>query len=312
MAEAFGVRSEGARRLAAFAVVVVLNLAPGCGPDIGPTRLAVGSVMPDGTGVNVNVTVRGVGFRPGATVTFGGIRAEVLSISDSSILANVPEVPPGRVDVVVTNTDGESARLVDGFTVFGPISGTVVEFRATGERVPVANLRLKVRAGITSSGATSATPLADVVTDAQGRYTVREVPARVLFFQPDPASEYRFLCDWYPIVVSVPLTDLPVVPTTWSGSRPPPGMWFIRWTGAWGTVSEQIDGSLQPVAGATVILDGGRPDPPATTDPNGFFMICSVVGADQGRTLEASKTGYNPVWREFSDGSGVLLQLTRK
>lgn len=199
------------------------------------------------------------------------------------------------------------------------VSGTVLEFRATGEQVPVANLRLKVRSG---DGAVRATPLADTVTDEHGRYTINIDcnPGCVVFFQPDPQSEYRFLCDWYPFAVRyfpghTTLLYLPVVHTTWSGNRPPSAMGFGGFTGAWGTVSEQIDGSLQPIAGATVILDGARPDPPATTGPNGFFMICSVVGADQGpRTLAALKTGYNPVTRDIEDGGSneVHLQLTRK
>ena len=200
------------------------------------------------------------------------------------------------------------------------VSGTVLEFRATGEQVPVANLRLKVRSG-GSDGAVLATPLADTVTDEHGRYTINIDcnPGCVVFFQPDPQSEYRFLCDWYPFAVRyfpghTTLLYLPVVHTTWSGNRPPSAMGFGGFTGAWGTVSEQIDGSLQPIAGATVILDGARPDPPATTGPNGFFMICSVVGADQGpRTLAALKTGYNPVTRNIEAGSGdVHLQLTRR
>ena len=43
-------------------------------------------------------------------------------------------------------------------------------------------------------------------------------------------------------------------------------------------------------------------------------MICSVVGVDQGfREIVASKTGYNPVTREFRNyGDGVHFQLTRR
>jgi len=160
------------------------------------------------------------------------------------------------------------------------VSGTVLGFRATG--------------------------------DAHGRFTINDNSAFILFFQTDPESEYRFPCDWCPIVTSSPWRELPVVHTTWSGNRPPPG-WFGVEAGAWGTVSELIDGSLQPVAGATVTLDRGIPDPPATTSPNGFYWICSVVGADQPRTVTALKTGYNPGTRDFfSYGDGVNLQLTRK
>ena len=200
------------------------------------------------------------------------------------------------------------------------VHGTVLEFRATGEQVPVANLRLKVRSS-GGGGAVLATPLADTVTDEHGRYSIDIDcnPGCAVYFQPDPQSEYRFLCDWYPIPVRYfpghsPLFYLPVVHKTWSGDRPPSGM--LIFSGAWGIVSEQIAGSLQPVAGATVTLDGARGDPPATTGPNGFFMICAMVGGGQGpRTLAAFKTGYNPVTREIEEEAGsddVRLLLTRK
>jgi hypothetical protein len=117
------------------------------------------------------------------------------------------------------------------------------------------------------------------------------------------------LCDWYLFVTTQPWPELLVVHRTWSGNRPPPGWWE---PGVWGTVSEQIDGSLQPVADATVRLDAGIPDPPATTGPNGFYSICSVVGADQIRTITAFKTGYNPDTREIFNVGEVHFQLTRK
>jgi hypothetical protein len=192
------------------------------------------------------------------------------------------------------------------------VSGTVLGFSTTGEWVPVPNLRLKVRADV--SGFLGSTPLADTVTDAHGRYTINENSAFVLLFQTDPESEYRFPCDWYPILANG-VRGLYAVHRTWSGNRPPPG-----WSGpgaAWGIVSEEIGGSLQPVADATVILDDGRPDPPATTNPNGFYMICSVVGSDQVRTIAVFKTGYDGATREFfSSGVGlhlpIHLQLTRR
>src|SRR5262245_30135952 len=65
------------------------------------------------------------------------------------------------------------------------VSGTVLGFRETGGWVPVPNLRLKVRAA-TNSGAVGSTPLADVVTDAQGRFTINDNSDFVLAFQTDP------------------------------------------------------------------------------------------------------------------------------
>jgi len=85
--------------------------------------------------------------------------------------------------------------------------------------------------------------------------------------------------------------DLPLVSASWSGDRLPPRM---SWPGTsvHGTVSERVDGALRPVAGATVTLDSGIPDPPATTTASGFYMICSEVGTDKYRTITALKAGY--------------------
>jgi hypothetical protein len=199
------------------------------------------------------------------------------------------------------------------------VSGTVLEFTATGEVRPVPNLRLKVRAG-SRDGAVGGAQLADTVTDAQGRYTITDVSAWVLFFQTAPESEYRSLCDAYPVAAQrtasgfgFPFTDLPVVHTSWSGNQLPRNMWIIG-TSVWGTVSEQVNGSLQAVADATVSFDGGIQDPPATTSATGFYMICSIVGTDQTRTISAHKSGYNQVNRDIVGGYERVFnfELTRR
>jgi hypothetical protein len=155
------------------------------------------------------------------------------------------------------------------------------------------------------------TPLAETVTDARGRYTITDVSADVLFFQTAPGSEYKFLCDDHPVMTRLPFTDLPVVHASWSGTRLPPTMWLIG-TSIWGTVSERVDGSLQPVEGATV--DWGYPDLPATTSATGFYMICSTSGSDQYFPVSAFKTGYTVATRQVLAGwdREVHFELTRR
>lgn len=286
------------------------------GPTPGQPSLTITRVEPS-SGPTYNtfpLMIHGTGFESGATVALGGHTAAVTSVTPTLITATTPPASQRNpVDVVVTNPSGERATLVGGFRyVLTPpltVSGTVLAFRETGGFVPVPNLRLKVRAA-PNSGAVGSTPLADTVTDAQGRYTINDNSAFVLLFQTDPESEYRFLCDWCPIVTIQPFRELLVVHRTWSGNRKPHG--YFGPEGVWGTVSEQIDGSLQPVADATVTLDGGIQDLPATTSPNGFYMICSLVGGGQLRTIAAFKTGYDPVTREVLDPTEVHFQLTRR
>ena len=196
-------------------------------------------------------------------------------------------------------------------------SGIAYAFSATGERRPVPNLRLKVRADAGADG----TDLADAVTDSAGRYTLADVQPGPYFFQTAPGSDYRFLCSWYGISVRAarlgpppsPFNDLAVVHVDWSGNEPPPGMWTLGTT-VWGTVSEQTAVGLLPVANATVQLEEGRPDPPATTNAGGFYMICSQMGMNQERVITARKDGYTPVSRGLYGGFDRIIhfEIARK
>jgi hypothetical protein len=191
-------------------------------------------------------------------------------------------------------------------------AGTVLEATPTGGGRPVPNLRLKVRDGSRRSGAVGGIELDDIVTDREGRFTI-VTSARVLFFQTAPGSTHKFLCDWYGVWLdtSHPLTELSVVPGDWEGLQP------IGWfpgTTIYGTVTERVGDQVVAVPGATVSFELGRTDPPATTAANGFFMICSVTGTDQARTIEAQKAGYVSTERQVIGGyhTDINLELIRR
>jgi hypothetical protein len=64
-----------------------------------------------------SVTITGTGFLAGATVKFGGTSATNVSVVNAtSITATTPANAAGKVDVVVTNTDSQSATLAQSFT----------------------------------------------------------------------------------------------------------------------------------------------------------------------------------------------------
>jgi hypothetical protein len=188
-----------------------------------------------------------------------------------------------------------------------------MEFTQTGTHRPVPNLRLKVRTGSSFDGAVGGEELPDVVTNASGGYEIDGVTAYILFFSTAPGSDYRFLCDFYPLDVTFnqrfpTLSVLAVVPAAWSGDTLPPRM-PVPGTSVRGTVKERVNGTLRPVAGATVTLDTGTQDPPATTSASGFYMVCSVVGTDQYRTISVRKDGYRPTSREISGGWDYVVDL---
>ena len=76
----------------------------GVSPHSGPTT--------GGTAV----TLTGRNFVTGAKVSFGGAAAVVTSVSAMMIKVNTPAHDHGGVNVVVTNPDGQSSTLTDGFT----------------------------------------------------------------------------------------------------------------------------------------------------------------------------------------------------
>jgi plastocyanin len=63
-----------------------------------------------------SVTITGTGFLSGATVKFGGVAGFVASVTATAIAVVTPPHAPGKVDVVVANSDGQSATLTQGFT----------------------------------------------------------------------------------------------------------------------------------------------------------------------------------------------------
>jgi hypothetical protein len=62
------------------------------------------------------VRVTGTGFVSGATLTLGGVAANVTSVTGTVISATTPADAPGTVDVVVTNPDGQRGTLARGYT----------------------------------------------------------------------------------------------------------------------------------------------------------------------------------------------------
>lgn len=78
----------------------ILSISPVSGPVAGGTT----------------VTITGTNFASAATLTFAGITATINSTSSNSISATTPAHGTGKVDVEVTNPDGQKFTLADGFS----------------------------------------------------------------------------------------------------------------------------------------------------------------------------------------------------
>ena len=140
-----------------------------------------------------------------------------------------------------------------------------------------------------------------MVTDDNGRFVISNTDAIVLFVETAPGSAYRFACSQWPIIrVGWRSPVLTVVPNDWAGDNAPGDV--LIGTSVQGKVVERVGNTLQPVAGATVALDGGAYDPAETTNAAGYFMVCSVGGTDQVRVLSVEKAGYLTATRQILGG----------
>jgi hypothetical protein len=83
-----------------------------------PAALAMTAVSPSrgATLGGTLVTIKGLGFEPGATVTFDGVATNTTVNNSRQIVAQTAAHSAGAVDVVVTNPGGQTVRLTGGFT----------------------------------------------------------------------------------------------------------------------------------------------------------------------------------------------------
>ena len=111
--------TQSHRLIAATAAgLYLLNLHAGGAPTLDSVSPPAGPV----SGGN-SVSISGHGFETGATVSFGGVAATSVIVNSAvSITAVTPAHSAGKVNVVVTNGDGQSATLPNGYT-YGAATG---------------------------------------------------------------------------------------------------------------------------------------------------------------------------------------------
>ena len=93
------------------------EVRPGPAPLILSVSPTVGTIEAGGT-----ISVHGAGFQPGSIVKLDetALRSYYYEPGGSVLRAQVPAHGPGRVDVVVINPDGQSARVTGGYRYAAP------------------------------------------------------------------------------------------------------------------------------------------------------------------------------------------------
>lgn len=90
---------------------VVTAISPNLGSTDGGTQLQI-----SGSGF------RGTGYQSGVTVTFGGAAVKVDYVNSGRIWIQAPAHAAGQVDVIVGNSDGQTATVPGGYTYALPQS----------------------------------------------------------------------------------------------------------------------------------------------------------------------------------------------
>ena len=120
------------------------------------------------------VTISGTGFLSNPTVKFGGVAATNVSATATSITATAPAHAAGKVDVVVTNSDGQSATLTQAFTYALP--GPTISSVAPNTGPNTGGTSVTITGTNFQSGATvtfGALPATDVIVVSATSITAR-------------------------------------------------------------------------------------------------------------------------------------------
>ncbi len=89
------------------------------GDAIPPMMFA--KVQPSSAAPGEQVTITGLQFMPGARVWLGGAEATEVEVENgNSLVATVPEHPPGKVSVMIRNPDGREVVRGRSFTYRAP------------------------------------------------------------------------------------------------------------------------------------------------------------------------------------------------
>jgi hypothetical protein len=78
--------------------------------DFPVSAPVIAAVEPASAKAGATLTIEGAGFLEGLEVRFGETRVPVLSFSGSSVVVQVPDLPPGAVAIHLENADGGSAE----------------------------------------------------------------------------------------------------------------------------------------------------------------------------------------------------------
>lgn len=200
----------------------------------GPTATSVTPAMGLVAGGDT-VTISGSNFRNGATVKFGGVAATgVTYVNATTLTAIAPAHSLGKVDVMITNDDGQTSTLPNGYRYVSPAPSIASITPNAGPQVGGTN--------VTISGSGFIPPS---VTTNSWAATGKSLPNTTYISQTAIVGDKVYMFGGYNgsgstnAIYSAPLSD----PTTWTN------------TGK--TLPSTLYGSQVAVVGSKIYLFGG-------------------------------------------------------
>ncbi|MCL4849237.1 MAG: IPT/TIG domain-containing protein [Acidobacteria bacterium] len=265
------------------------------------------------------ITVTGTNFRAGATVTIGGVVAQNVVVVNQTTISAVTGATstPGTFEVRVTNSDGTSAGLTQGFAYTSPVLAVTAIQPASGlttggTAVTITGANFvagaTVRFGTTTVPASSVTVLdpTTIVTVTPAR-SAGTVSVRVT----NPNGQYATLTNAFTYVSGAP---------TISGVTPARGSWHggttltITGTNFVGGMTVTVGGT--PATNVTVLstttltaLTPAHPGAPAPTPETVDVSVANPNGQSATRT-DAFTYEVGTFTRYFAEGVNSYFFIT--
>ena len=295
-----------------------------------PTLVSVSPVRGPTTGGGT-LSLSGTGYFPGATVTVGGVACtNVAFVSSTALSCKLPTNPAGPKDVTVSNVDGQSATLVDGYTYDLP-APTVTQISPTSGSSAGGTVVLVVGAGFQAGakvrvGGSEATQVALV----SGTQLSAVTPAGMLGMADvtveNPDMQTGTLAGAFFYVPPAPPTVASVLPATGHTTGGTPvtvtGTGFqagasVLFGGVAGTNVAVMNGSSLTVstpprsAAGVVSVTVTNPDTQSGTLANGFTYVTTplptVSFVDPPNGPRAGGTQVTITGTRFENGAAVTF-----
>ncbi len=300
------------------------TLANGYTYTAGTTTVTAISPTSGTTNGGTVVNITGTNFVSGATVSLGGTAATNVSVvSSNSITATTPAHTAGAVSVVVTNSNGQSGTLANGYTY--TVSGTIsfvqantgpstIQAKNTSVSVAYTNAQTAGDLNIVAVGWGDTTSAISSVTDSRGNtYTKAVGPTantglqQAIYYAKNIAAGSNTVTVKFNVAAAYP--DIRIL--EYKGLNPTSPL-DVTAAGA-GNGTSASSGSATTTSANELIFGSGTTTGTAFTAPgSGFTTRVLNIYGNMAEDKTVSTTGSNAATATNSGGYWVLQMATFK